>query len=140
MTRTFVTKSFTFSAAHKYGHADWSDSKNKEVFGPDAKLHGHNYTVEITVTGEINPETGFIVDLGHLKKVVNEKIIDRIDHAHFEKKIDWFKDKQPSSENVTIFIWDEINPHLEGCKLHRVRLKETDTIYTDYFGPEGCCT
>ncbi|MDP7071780.1 MAG: 6-carboxytetrahydropterin synthase [Candidatus Marinimicrobia bacterium] len=139
MPSTFVTKSFSFSAAHKYGHKDWTEEKNEEIFGPDAKLHGHNYILEVTVTGEINPDTGFIVDLGHLKEVVNEKIVNRIDHSHFEKKIDWFKDKQPSSENLTKFIWGEIESHLEGCRLHRVRLKETDTIYTDYYGPAGGC-
>ena len=139
MSNPFVTKTFSFSAAHKYGHEDWSDEKNVEVFGPDAKLHGHNYTLEVTVTGEINQETGFIVDLGHLKDVVNEKIVKRIDHTQFEKAINWFEDKQPSSENLTQYIWHEIEPHIKGCTLHRIRLKETNTIYTDYYGPGECC-
>jgi 6-pyruvoyltetrahydropterin/6-carboxytetrahydropterin synthase len=139
MSNPFVTKIFSFSAAHKYGHVDWSDEKNKEIFGPDAKLHGHNYTLEVTVTGLVNPETGFIVDLGHLKEVVTEKIIKRIDHTQFEKVINWFQDKQPSSENLTQYIWQEIEPLIKDCTLHRIRLKETNTIYTDYYGPGECC-
>ena len=115
------------------------DEKNKEIFGPDAKLHGHNYTLEVTVTGLVNPATGFIVDLGHLKEVVTEKIIKRIDHTQFEKVINWFQDKQPSSENLTQYIWQEIEPLIKDCTLHRIRLKETNTIYTDYYGPGECC-
>lgn len=139
MSNPFVTKSFSFSAAHKYGHGNWSDEKNKEVFGPDAELHGHNYTLEVTVTGDINPETGFIVDLQHLKEIVNSKVIKVLDHTQFEKVVDWFADKQPSSENLTVFIWNEIEPRLLDCTLHKIRLKETDTIFTDYYGPGECC-
>ncbi len=134
MKNLFITKLFYFNAAHQYGHKDWSDQKNLDVFGPDSKVHGHNYTLEIMVTGEVDKETGFIVDLGHLKNIVNKHVIDVLDHTQFEKEVDWFRDKQPSSENLVQFIWLQIASRIEGAALYRVRLKETPTIFTDYYG------
>tara|TARA_B100000686_G_scaffold306077_1_gene345166 strand:- start:4389 stop:4796 length:408 start_codon:yes stop_codon:yes gene_type:complete len=134
MKKIYLTKIFYFNAAHQYGHKDWTNKKNYEVFGPDSKVHGHNYTLEIMVTGKVNDETGFIVDLGHLKKIVNEHVIDVLDHTQFEKEVDWFSDRQPSSENLVQFIWSQIKPRLKGASLYRIRLKETPTIFTDYYG------
>lgn len=131
----FITKVFKFCAAHQYGHADWSDEKNREVFGADARLHGHNYELEVTVTGEINDETGFIVDLGELKRIVNEKVVSIIDHSTIEKDIPWFRGKQPSTELMVIWMWEQIASQLKETSLHRIRLRETPTIYTDYYGP-----
>ena len=82
----------------------------------------------------VDDDTGFIVDLGHLKKIVNKYVIDVLDHTQFEKEVEWFKDKQPSSENLAQFIWLQIEPSLKGAKLYRIRLKETPTIFTDYYG------
>ena len=134
MSNPFLTKVFYFNAAHQYGHDDWSDDKNWEVFGPDSKIHGHNYTLEVMVTAEINDDTGFIVDLGQLKEIVNNNVINILDHTLFDKEVEWFNDKQPSSENLVIFIWSQIEPFLEGVTLHRIRLHETPTIFTDYYG------
>ena len=129
-----MTKVFYFNAAHQYGHDDWSDDKNWEVFGPDSKIHGHNYTLEVMVTAEVNDDTGFIVDLGQLKEIVNNNVISILDHSLFNKEVEWFNDKQPSSENLVIFIWSQIEPYLDGVTLHRIRLHETPTIFTDYYG------
>ena len=134
MKNLFLTKLFYFNAAHQYGHKDWSDKKNLDVFGSDSKVHGHNYTLEIMVTGEVDKETGFIVDLGHLKNIVNKHVIDVLDHTQFEKEVDWFRDKQPSSENLAQFIWLQIVSRIEGAALYRIRLKETPTIFADYYG------
>ena len=134
MSNPFLTKVFYFNAAHQYGHDDWSDDKNWEVFGPDSKIHGHNYTLEVMVTAEVNDETGFIVDLGQLKEIVNNNVINILDHTLFDKEVEWFNDKQPSSENLVIFIWSQIEPYLDGVTLHRIRLHETPTIFTDYYG------
>ena len=134
MSNPYITKVYHFCAAHQYGQSDWSDEKNKEVFGPDAKVHGHNYKLEITVTGEINPDTGFLIDLGELSEIVNDNVLNKLDHSQFEKDLPWFKDRQPSSENLVIFIWNEISKHLKSTKLHRIRIVETPTIYTDYYG------
>ena len=134
MSNPFLTKVFYFNAAHQYGHDDWSDDKNWEVFGPDSKIHGHNYTLEVMVTAEVNDDTGFIVDLGQLKEIVNNNVINILDHTLFDKEVEWFNDKQPSSENLVIFIWSQIEPYLDSVTLHRIRLHETPTIFTDYYG------
>ena len=86
------------------------------------------------VTAEVNKDTGFIVDLGHLKEVVNNNVINILDHTQFEKEVKWFNDKQPSSENLAVFIWSQIEPFLNDVTLHRIRLHETPTIFTDYYG------
>ncbi|MEC9273302.1 MAG: 6-carboxytetrahydropterin synthase [Candidatus Neomarinimicrobiota bacterium] len=135
MKSLFLTKVFYFNAAHQYGHSEWSNEKNWEVFGPDSKIHGHNYTLEVMVTGSINHETGFIVDLSQLKDVVQKNVIDTLDHSQFDVEVDWFKDKQPSTENLVIFIWNQIVRDFDSSKLHRIRLYETPTIFTDYYGP-----
>ena len=134
MSNPYLTKVFHFNAAHQYGHSDWTDKKNWEVFGPDSKIHGHNYTLEVMVTGDIVEDTGFLVDLGHLKKIVKKNVIDILDHSLFDVEVEWFKDRQPSSENLVIFIWNQIQSELKGAKLHRIRLHETPTIFTDYYG------
>ena len=134
MSNPYLTKVFHFNAAHQYGHSDWTDEKNWEVFGPDSKIHGHNYTLEVMVTGDIVEDTGFLIDLGHLKKIVKKNVIDILDHSLFDVEVEWFKDRQPSSENLVIFIWNQIQSELKGAKLHRIRLHETPTIFTDYYG------
>lgn len=134
MNNPLITKVYHFCAAHKYGHDDWSDEQNEATFGPDARVHGHNYELHVTVTGKINPETGFLVDLGELGDIVKKHILSKLDHSQFDKDLDWFEDKQPSSENLVIFIWNTISNHLKNAQLHRIRIVETPTIYTDYFG------
>ena len=134
MSNPYLTNVFHFNAAHQYGHSNWTDEKNWEVFGPDSKIHGHNYTLEVMVTGDIVEDTGFLVDLGHLKKIVKKNVIDILDHSLFDVEVEWFKDRQPSSENLVIFIWNQIQSELKGAKLHRIRLHETPTIFTDYYG------
>ena len=134
MSSPYLTKVFHFNAAHQYGHSDWTDEKNWEVFGPDSKIHGHNYMLEVMVTGDIVDDTGFLVDLGNLKKIVKKNVIDILDHSLFNVEVEFFKDRQPSSENLVIFIWNQIQSELKGAKLHRIRLHETPTIFTDYYG------
>ena len=134
MSNPFITKIFRFNAAHQYGHDDWSAEKNWEVFGLDSKVHGHNYTLEVMVTASVNPETGFIVDLGELNSIVQKYVIDILDHSQFEKEVEWFRYKQPSTENLVQFIWNQIKPRIPHITLHRIRLHETPTIFTDYYG------
>ena len=135
MSNPFLTKVFHFNAAHQYGHNDWSAEKNWEVFGPDSKVHGHNCVLEGMVTAAVNPETGFMVDFEVIKDVVKKYVIDILDHSQFEIEVDWFKDKQPSTENLVKFIWTQIDQRLKTVVLHRIRLHETTSIFTDYYGP-----
>lgn len=131
-----ITKSFRFSASHQYGNPGWSEKKNREVFGHDVRLHGHDYEVEVTVKGRVDQDTGFVANLAGLKQLVSERVINVLDHCVIDQDIPWFRDKQPSSENLVIWIWEQIEPGLGDLTLYRVRVRETPTIYADYFGPE----
>tara|TARA_B100000029_G_scaffold11614_1_gene12356 strand:- start:1024 stop:1428 length:405 start_codon:yes stop_codon:yes gene_type:complete len=131
----YLTKQYKFCAAHQYWNELWTEKKNDQVFGEDVKIHGHNYTLSITVKGNINQDSGFIVDIKELNKIINKKIINVFDHSQIEKDIPWFKDKQPSTENMVVFIWNEIvNRIPSNAVLHCVKLRETPTIFSEYYG------
>ena len=131
-----LTKQYKFCAAHQYWNDSWTNKKNDEVFGDDVKVHGHNYLLSITVKGNINSDSGFIIDLQKLNKLVNQKIISVFDHSQIEKDISWFKDRQPSTENIVVFIWNELIDKIpSGAVLHCVKLRETPTIFSEYYGP-----
>ncbi len=136
MSNPIITKKYHFCASHKYGNADWSEEKNLEVFGKDYNTHGHNYILEVSVTGPIDQGSGWLVDLKKLGQIVKKYVVNVLDHSQIEVDIEWFKGKQPSSENILVWAWDEIAPRLERGTLHRLRLVETHSIYTDYYGPE----
>ena len=134
----FITKQFKFCAAHKYWNDNWTEEKNKEIFEDDIRIHGHNYQLDITISGQPSEESGFIVNISELKRIVDENVINILDHSQIQEDIEWIKTKQPSTENLVIFIWDQINPYITGkMKLHKVKLRETPTIYTEYYGPNG---
>ena len=136
MSNPIITKKYHFCASHKYGNSNWSEEKNYEVFGKDYNNHGHNYILEVSVTGPIDPDSGWLVDLQKLNVLVRSRIVDVMDHSQIEKDIDWFKGKQPSSENILVWAWNEIAPRMEQGTIHRLRLVETHSIHTDYYGPE----
>tara|TARA_B100000029_G_scaffold494686_1_gene558759 strand:+ start:47 stop:457 length:411 start_codon:yes stop_codon:yes gene_type:complete len=136
MKHPILTKKFHFCSSHKYGNSYWTEEKNLEVFKKDFRSHGHNYILEVSVTGPINPDTGWLVDLNKLNKIVKSKVVDVLDHSHIELDVDWFKDKQPSSENILIWAWERLEPLLNEGKLYRLRLVETHSIHTDYYGPK----
>ena len=136
MSNPIITKKYHFCASHKYGNADWSEEKNLEVFDKDYNTHGHNYILEVSVTGPIDQGSGWLVDLKKLGQIVKKYVVNVLDHSQIEVDIEWFKGKQPSSENILIWAWGEIAPRLERGTLHRLRLVETHSIYTDYYGPE----
>ena len=134
----YLTKQFKFCAAHKYWNKNWSDEKNQEIFEDDIKIHGHNYELDITIKGPIDPESGFIINISDIKNVVNDYVIKHLDHSQIDKDLDWFKDKQPSTENLVLFIWNQISGRIPGkASLYKIKLRETPTIYTEYFGPNG---
>ena len=135
MSNPIITKKYHFCASHKYGNADWSEEKNLEVFGKDYNTHGHNYILEVSVTGPIDQGSGWLVDLKKLGQIVKKYVVNILDHSQIEEDIEWFKGKQPSSENILVWAWDEIAPRLERGTLQRLRLVETHSIYTDYYGP-----
>ena len=135
MKHPIITKKYHFCASHKYGNSKWSKEKNLEVFGKDYNNHGHNYILEVSVFGPIDPDTGWLTDLKKLSDIVKENVINILDHSQIEVDIKWFRDKQPSSENILVWVWNQIQPILNKGKLYRLRLVETHSIHTDYYGP-----
>ena len=135
MSNPIITKKYHFCASHKYGNPDWSEEKNRDVFDKDYNTHGHNYILEVSVSGPIDPGSGWLVDLKKLGEVVKTNVVNILDHSQIEIDIEWFRGKQPSSENILVWAWGEIAPRMERGKLHRLRLVETHSIHTDYYGP-----
>lgn len=138
ITMIYITRKEHFNAAHKLYNADWSDDKNTEVFGKCANpnWHGHNYNLYVTVKGEINPETGYSVNLKDLSLLIRTHITDKLDHKNLNLDVDFMKGLMPSTENVAIAIWKQLQPRIEalGCKLHSIKLYETENNYVEYFG------
>lgn len=134
----FITRKASFNAAHKLSRPDWSLDKNKEVYGKCANpnWHGHNYQLYVTVKGEVNPETGFLVDLKWLKDVMNIYVVDKIDHLNLNLDVDFMEGKLASTENLAIAIWDVLLPHIQesGAQLHCIKIYETENNFVEYFG------
>ena len=132
-----ITKQYKFCAAHRYWNEEWSPDKNQDIFGDDIKIHGHNYLLDITISGPVNPDSGFIINLKELNAAVKTQIIEIFDHNQIEKDIPWFQDRQPSTENIVVFIWEQLADKINyPANLHAVKLQETPTISTTYFGPD----
>ncbi|HYV53359.1 MAG TPA: 6-carboxytetrahydropterin synthase [Chitinophagaceae bacterium] len=130
-------KSRTFNAAHKLYNPSWSKEKNDEVFGKCANdnWHGHNYELFVTVKGEPDPDTGFLVDAKKLSIIINEHIVDKLDHRNLNLDVDFMQGKMCSSENLVIEIWNQLRSHLpDNVQLHCIKLYETPRIYVEYFG------
>jgi 6-pyruvoyltetrahydropterin/6-carboxytetrahydropterin synthase len=134
----YLTRVEHFNAAHKLFNENWTDEKNKEVFGKCANpnWHGHNYEVHVTVKGEMMNETGFVFNAKRLSVIINEYVCDKVDHKNLNIDVDFMKGKFTTCENLTVAIWQQIQPVLEkeGVQLHCVKLYETPRIYTEYFG------
>lgn len=134
----YITRKESFNAAHKLARKDWSDEQNLAVYGKCANpnWHGHNYALYVTVKGEINPETGFLVDLKWMKKVINENVVDKLDHKNLNLDVDFMKDKLASTENLAIVIWDILMPLIQegGATLHSIKLYETENNFVEYLG------
>ena len=134
----YLTKQLKFCAAHKYWNEKWSKDKNYQVFGDDVRVHGHNYILDITITGTVDEDSGFIYDIQKLKSLVDDKVIKVLDHSQIQEDINWFKGKQPSTENLVLFIWESIASHVDKpAKLYKIKLRETPTIFTEYYGPDN---
>jgi 6-pyruvoyltetrahydropterin/6-carboxytetrahydropterin synthase len=134
----YVTRRECFNAAHKLYRKDWSDAKNMEVFGACANpnWHGHNYVLFVTVKGKAEKGTGFVMNLKTLSTIIRKNITDIVDHKNLNMDVPFMKGILPSAENVAIAFWKVLNPLIkkEGCKLHSVRLHETENNYVEYFG------
>lgn len=135
----YLTRRATFSASHYYWNDAWSAEKNASVFGRCANRngHGHNYTIEVTVAGDPDPVTGFVVDLKWLKDVIEREIMTAYDHRHLNLEVPEFASVIPTSENISIAAWRRIEPAIQaarGAHLTRVRVYETPEIFAEYRG------
>jgi 6-pyruvoyltetrahydropterin/6-carboxytetrahydropterin synthase len=135
----YLTRKAEFSAAHYYHNPQWSAEENDRVFGKCANLngHGHNYILEVTVAGEVDPVTGFVIDLKQLKEILNRQVLDDFDHRHFNREVPEFATRVPTTENIAVAIWQRLQMHLHPAHLHRVRLYEQPDLFVDYYGEEG---
>ena len=134
----YITRKEHFNAAHKLHNPKWSEEQNNEIFGKCANpnWHGHNYNLFVTVKGEVNPDTGYSVNLKELSVIIRTHITDKLDHKNLNLDVPFLKDLMPSTENVAIAIWKELLPHVNAlnCKLHSIKLFETENNYVEYFG------
>ena len=136
-----LTRRATFSASHYYWNDAWTKEKNEQVFGLCARRngHGHNYTLEVTVAGEPDPETGFVVDLKWLKDVMEREVLSAYDHRHFNLEVPEFAASKliPTTENIAIAAWNRLVAAVTesgGARLSRVRIYETPEIFAEYRG------
>jgi 6-pyruvoyltetrahydropterin/6-carboxytetrahydropterin synthase len=131
-----LTRKADFSAAHFYWVDAWTPEENQRVFGLCANRngHGHNYTLEVTVAGEIDPITGFVVDLKELKDILEREVVSVYDHRHLNLEIPDFAHAIPTTENIAIAIWRRLANKIPNARLHRVRLYETADLFADFYG------
>lgn len=134
----YITRRERFCAAHKLVHPEWDDAKNLEVFGPcsNPNWHGHNFVLYVTVKGEVNPDTGFVVNLKDLSPVIKEKVIDKLDHKNINLDVDFMKGKMASTEVLAIEIWNQLAAPVKamGVELHCIKIQETENNFVEYFG------
>ncbi len=131
-----VSRKAHFNAAHRLYRKDWSDDKNTQVFGKcnNPNYHGHNYELIVSVTGEIDPETGFVMDMKVLKDLIGEKVEDALDHKNLNVEVPEFKDLNPTAENISIVIWNKLRPHISETHTLEVVLYETPRNFVTYSG------
>lgn len=134
----YITRKEHFNAAHKLFNAAWTLEKNDAVFGKCANTnwHGHNYNLFVTVKGNPNPDTGFIMNVKELSDIIKTHILDKLDHRNLNLDVDFMKDVFPSTENLVIAIWNQLKPHIKEATLHCIRLYETENIFAEYYGEE----
>jgi len=132
----YVTRREVFSASHRLYNEKFSDEKNQFLFGKCNNLngHGHNYILEVVVAGEINPDTGYLIDLKVLKEIIIERVIKKVDHKNLNLDVDFLSGKIPTAENIAIGIWNQLNGELPSGELYSVKLYETENNYVEYKG------
>ena len=136
MASCVVARRLHFNAAHRLHNPAQSDEWNRNTFGPcnNPNYHGHNYELDVLVEGEIDPATGYVLDVGILKRIVDETVLGVLDHKNLNLDVGWFRDRLPSAENIARFCWEQLAPRIPQGRLRRIRLWETPRNYVDYEG------
>ncbi len=131
-----LTRKAEFSASHYYWVDSWSPEENARAFGKCSNRngHGHNYTLEVTVAGDVDPVTGFVVDLKELKDVMEREVVSAYDHRHLNLEVPEFRTALPTTENLAVAVWRRLEGKLPGAKLHRVRVYEMADLFAEFYG------
>ncbi|MEY8778984.1 6-pyruvoyl tetrahydropterin synthase family protein [Allomuricauda sp. XS_ASV26] len=131
-----VSRKASFNAAHRLYRPDWDNQKNNEVFGKcnNPRYHGHNYDLIVSVTGEIDRETGFVMDLKVLKDLIKKHVEDQLDHKNLNLDVPEFKELNPTAENIAVVIWNKLRPHINKSKELEIVLYETPRNFVTYTG------
>ena len=137
-TVVYLTRKAEFSASHSYHNPEFTPEENRRIFGKcnNPHGHGHNYTLEVTVKGPVDPRSGFVVDLKDLKEILSREVLDALDHRFLNKEVPEFLHTIPTTENLAIVIWNRLKTKLDVAELHRVRVYETPDLFVDFFGEE----
>lgn len=132
----YVKRREVFSASHILYKPEFSDEKNLEIFGKcsNPNGHGHNYTLEVTVAGKVHPETGYVIDLKILKKIIIENVISKVDHKNLNLDVDFMSGIIPTTENIAMAIWKELENKIPSGKLYSVKISETENNSVEYRG------
>lgn len=134
----YITRRERFNAAHRLYRPDYTDDQNIKLFGKCSypNWHGHNYDLLVTVKGEVNPDTGFLINLSNLSSIIKEKVIDKLDHRNINLDVDFMQGKFASTEMLAISIWEQIESEVDklGARLHCVKVQESENNYVEYFG------
>lgn len=123
-----ITRRETFSAGHTLYNPAFTPERNREVFGKcsNPSGHGHNYVLEVSLAGDVDPETGFVFDLSELASIVRKVILDEVDHCNLNTDVEWLRGVIPTTENLVCVFWDRLDANIPGSRLHAVRLRETE--------------
>ncbi len=132
----YVTRREVFSASHRLFNPNFSNEENDRFFGKCNNLngHGHNYILEVIVAGEVDLNTGYVIDLKVLKEIIKKNVINKVDHKNLNLDVDFLKDMIPTAENIAIGIWNQLNDKLPSGKLYSIKLYETENNYVEYRG------
>lgn len=136
MPNVTVTRRLMFNAAHRVHNPALSDEENKALFGKcnNPNWHGHNYTLDVSVTGPVDPKTGYVIDLGRLKRIVEQEVIDKADHKNFNLEVDFMQGVIPTTENIIVAMWRVLAPAIAPATLTKLVLWETANNYVEYDG------
>lgn len=135
----YLTRKESFSAAHRLFNPELSDEENKRLYDKcnNPNWHGHNYVLEVTIKGKIDPKTGYVVDLKMLKKIINEAIIEKVDHKNLNLDVDFLSGVIPTLENLAVAFWNQLYSRLPNGELYKIRLYETEKNFIEYFGEKN---
>ncbi|MEK7819254.1 MAG: 6-carboxytetrahydropterin synthase [Bacteroidota bacterium] len=133
----FISRRESFSSSHRVALPNLSDKENMKLFGACSNKngHGHNYILEITIKGKVNPKTGYVIDLKEVKEIMHQNFLKYVDHKNLNLDVDFLKGINPTTENIAIACWNKLNPHFKkSAKLFSIKIFETDKNFVEYRG------